>query len=103
MNQQVVRSNRTSGSSIVNGFELTRNCWLFLCPNCHSQTDNFAGKANKKGICNRAHVMTRKYICKNCGKPLHREPKTGLCKDCLIKQQKANKSACFEKNKVEAG
>ena len=76
---------------------------VFLCPNCHSQTDNFAGKANKKGICNRTHVMTRKYICKNCGKPLHKEPKTGLCKDCLIKQQKANKSACSEKNKVEAG
>jgi hypothetical protein len=44
---------------------------ILLCPNCHSQTDTFAGKKNKK------------YInCIKCLKPLDRQPKTGLCAEC---------------------
>lgn len=31
---------------------------IMLCPNCHSQTDNFCGNANKNPI---------KYYCKDCG------------------------------------
>ena len=31
-----------------------------LCPNCHSQTDNYCGNSNK--------VTKKKYYCENCGK-----------------------------------
>lgn len=34
-----------------------------LCPNCHSQTDNFCGKAND---------VVPKNFCKICGKPISR-------------------------------
>lgn len=35
-----------------------------LCPNCHSQTDNFAGK-------NINHKKRKKYICQCCGKEFY--------------------------------
>ena len=60
---------------------------MLLCPNCHSQTDNFAGKKNKRGTTTHTHKRERKHRCSNCGKPLHREPKTGLCADCLKKKR----------------
>lgn len=62
-----------------------------LCPNCHSQTDTYAGKKNKKGIRTNKYVKTPKYTCKKCGKILHREPKSGLCIDCLHESQRAHK------------
>lgn len=55
-----------------------------LCPNCHSQTDTFAGKKNKKGECTHKKYK-HKYTCKKCGKALHRDTKSGLCIDCLRK------------------
>jgi len=46
----------------------------FLCPNCHSQTDNFAGKKRK--------ISREPYKCKNCNKiKLNKSP---LCMDCFI-------------------
>lgn len=62
-----------------------------LCPNCHSQTDTYAGKKNKKGERTIKYVKPRKYTCKECGRPLLRQPKTGLCIDCLRKLQRAHK------------
>lgn len=60
-----------------------------LCPNCHSQTKNFAGSSNKSS--NHTTKRIPKHTCKCCGKALHREPKTGLCIDCLKQQRKLNK------------
>lgn len=71
-----------------------------LCPNCHSQTKNYSGKGNKKS--NLVYVRERKHKCKNCGKPLHREPKTGLCIDCLRKKRQI-KSTQNESFDVNAG
>lgn len=52
-----------------------------LCPNCHSQTDNFCSK-------NRIKVEPQK--CKVCGKEIYRVTKRGLCKDCWNNIQKSN-------------
>lgn len=47
-----------------------------LCPNCHSQTETFAGKSLKKY-----------YYCKNtkCKKAISRFSKSGYCKECSNK------------------
>lgn len=59
-----------------------------LCPNCHSQTDTYAGKKNPKGKSTTVYERKPKHTCKKCGKPLHREPKTGLCAKCLRESKK---------------
>ena len=46
---------------------------MFLCPNCHSQTDSFCGKKNIKN--------EKKYYCRNCGKTIS-NTRTGFCDDC---------------------
>lgn len=52
----------------------------FLCPNCHSQTETYAGKSRKK-----------KYFCE-CGKEIDRY--SNRCKKCRIKApKKINKSS----------
>lgn len=71
-----------------------------LCPNCHSQTDTFAGKSNKKGEKTTNHERTRKYTCNECGKPLHRKPKTGLCRECLNKLRKSASSLKGENDNI---
>jgi len=43
-----------------------------ICPNCHSQTKNYCGKAKR---------LPPKF-CKNCGNPVHRKSKTYLCFKC---------------------
>ena len=43
-----------------------------LCPNCHSQTENYCGSANKKV----------KHFCKICGRELKGNPKSGMCLYC---------------------
>lgn len=48
-----------------------------ICPNCHSQTDNFRGNANKK--------EKPKRYCKECGKELKTNGVTGLCNTCVQK------------------
>ena len=46
-----------------------------LCPNCHSQTDNYCG-AN-----NRHDDISKKYYCRFCGKEMDKT-QTGLCDKC---------------------
>ena len=46
---------------------------MLLCPNCHSQTDNFCGSKNK--------CKTTKIYCKNCGKEITNS-KIGFCDEC---------------------
>jgi len=46
----------------------------FLCPNCHTQTETYAGKSLKKH-----------YYCK-CGNEIRKESK--MCKKCKIKLQR---------------
>lgn len=59
-----------------------------LCPNCHTQTDSYAGKKNQKGVSTTIYERPRKHLCKNCGKALHKPPKTGLCISCLRESYK---------------
>lgn len=49
-----------------------------LCPNCHSQTDNYCGSASPK----------EKYYCKECGKELKTKCATGLCFYCAAKKRR---------------
>lgn len=49
-----------------------------LCPNCHSQTDNFCG-AN-----NRHDDEMKEIFCKCCGEKIERT-QTGLCDECYEK------------------
>jgi Zn finger protein HypA/HybF involved in hydrogenase expression len=49
----------------------------FLCPNCHSQTETFAGKNSKQKQVNR--------FCERCGNPRSRQSKR-LCLSCAIKE-----------------
>jgi transposase-like protein len=43
----------------------------FLCPNCHSQTDTYSGKKNKK-----------RYFCSDCQCEISKGNKNKLCKKC---------------------
>lgn len=48
-----------------------------LCPNCHSQTENY---------CGRNRIVKKdntEFYCSNCGKKLYRKAKSGLCADCI--------------------
>ena len=49
-----------------------------LCPNCHSQTDNYCGQANKK--------EKEKYYCSQCGRQIKTNAK--LCPVCSAKNRK---------------
>lgn len=49
-----------------------------LCPNCHSQTDNYCGQANKK--------EKKKYHCSQCGREI--KTNTKLCPICAAKNRK---------------
>ena len=49
-----------------------------LCPNCHSQTENFCGKKLKRN---------KKKYCKDCGKEISKYSKSGLCNKCVQKLQ----------------
>ena len=48
-----------------------------LCPNCHSQTDNFCGA-------NKAKTIKSKRYCRCCGKEIEKT-QTGLCDECYGK------------------
>lgn len=52
-----------------------------LCPNCHSQTDNYCGKATR-------NINKKKNFCVECGKETSKKTKTGLCAECLSKSQR---------------
>ena len=61
-----------------------------LCPNCHSQTDNFCSK-------NRAKVP--KPTCKQCGKEISRSTKNHLCVECTRNVERS-KSKCPSKEEL---
>lgn len=48
---------------------------IVLCPNCHSQTDNWGSKKEKK-------------YCPDCGKEIDR--KSSHCRSCAAKHRAAN-------------
>ena len=50
----------------------------YLCPNCHSQTDNYTGR-------NRCKIQKEIKYCSICGKELSKTNTTGLCAVCLRK------------------
>lgn len=67
---------------------------MFLCPNCHSQTDTFCGKKNIKN--------EKKYYCRNCGKTIT-NTRTGFCDDCyklLINGELIGQTFILDKKEV---
>ena len=60
-----------------------------LCPNYHSQTDNFCSKNKKK--------IKKKYFCLNCGKEISKNSK--LCPECSHKQRQ--KQICATKLELD--
>jgi len=46
-----------------------------LCPNCHSQTDSFGGRKNRKN-----------YTCSSCGSKRSKFSISGLCRKCSDEQ-----------------
>jgi len=57
----------------------------FLCPNCHSQTDTFSGKKNKKEKTKKGHLTYKRQdkFCE-CGKKIHRTSQR--CNECAMKK-----------------
>ena len=47
----------------------------FLCPNCHSQTETYCGRKNKK------HKISH---CSQCNKEIKDTNKTGMCQACNV-------------------
>lgn len=45
----------------------------FLCPNCHTQTDNYCSKSNAK----------EKAVCKLCNEEVSRKNQSGYCWKCF--------------------
>lgn len=50
----------------------------FLCPNCHSQTDNYSYKNAKR-------KRKKTFCCIECGKEISNYTRTGRCKKCSAK------------------
>lgn len=70
----------------------TNNCLdnlQMLCPNCHSQTENYCGSANIK--------PKQKFYCENCG----REIKTKMAKLCVACAAKQRTNLLLDKNNKE--
>lgn len=72
--QLVLQLDHINGNRTDNRIENLR----FLCPNCHSQTENFAGKKLKK----------ESNVCANCPKPISRSSK--MCIECYTHFLKEN-------------
>lgn len=65
---------------------------MFLCPNCHSQTDNYSGKKNNK------HVEKK---CKICGTSLKWKGST-YCSSCAAQiNGKRQRKPCPSKDELE--
>lgn len=63
---------------------------IFLCPNCHSQTENYAGKSTKKKFfCQKCNSQTKGYseLCMKCSsfntRKVERPSKEALEKEIL--------------------
>jgi len=55
----------------------------FLCPNCHSQTDNYAGKSNK-------NLKNISFRCLNCNGSRNKKSESKLCRKCYDQFRKGN-------------
>lgn len=58
-----------------------------LCSNCHSLTDNYAGKNIARPIINirsKKNNYSKGLLCKKCYKPVSNYTKTSLCRTCYI-------------------
>ena len=62
-----------------NTFNNTLENIQLLCPNCHSLTENFRGKQNKKA---------KEYFCKKCGAHITKWSSSGLCVKCMRETQR---------------
>lgn len=73
----ILQLDHVDGNPVNNNLENLR----FLCPNCHSQTDTFAGrnptKLNRQPNCR----------CLICSKPLVNKTKYGMCKKCFLESE----------------
>lgn len=74
-----------------------------LCPNCHSQTETYTGRSNrkynKKG--NIKEGLIYRYYCKNCNKGLLCKSDNTLCKDCYyISSRKVERPTKEELEKI---
>ena len=70
--QIVLQLHHINGDSSDNRLENL----MLLCPNCHSQTENYCGSRNQR--------YETKYYCKGCGKEM--EPtRTQFCDECYEK------------------
>lgn len=65
----ILQLDHIDGNPINNVLENLR----FLCPNCHSQTDTFAGKKPSKLL-----------NCEGCGKIINVKNKHGMCQKCYF-------------------
>lgn len=52
---------------------------MILCPNCHSQTDNFCGRGKKS---------KKENVCKICGNIIHKDTDSGICVKCRAKMNR---------------
>lgn len=72
--QIALQLHHINGDDTDNRFENLQ----ILCPNCHSQTDNYCGRNAIK------NTITKKYYCKVCHKEMEKTP-SGLCDECYNK------------------
>ena len=68
--QIVLQLHHINGDSTDNRLENL----MFLCPNCHSQTENYCGTRNQR--------YETRYYCKGCGKEMEQPTKTQFCDEC---------------------
>lgn len=64
-----------------------------LCPNCHAQTDNHAGKGVNGGVRKKRKTLrdySNKY-CNCCGEKVYQRNKTGRCQKCRKKSNEVRK------------
>jgi predicted RNA-binding Zn-ribbon protein involved in translation (DUF1610 family) len=52
----------------------------FLCPNCHSQTENYAGRKNNQPERKR---LSRQHPCPTCGAPRFTKTRATSCRLCV--------------------
>ena len=65
-----------------------------LCPNCHSQTDNYCGSANK--------TEKEKVYCTVCGREINGRSESGLCVSCAGKKRaQRERGSSIEPSKEE--
>ena len=61
-----------------------------LCPNCHSQTENYSGKSSKNNKKIPESIMKKEFICVDCGTKIYGT--NSRCKNCYYKYLINNKT-----------